>query len=84
MATGGPHRRQQGQRVELALDGEGLAGAEGVEDVLDGEDVLAQARSRRVELGAVAAQDMGADLRAQPEAESSVGGLGQLPRRRRR
>ncbi len=83
MATGGPHRRQQGQRVELAVDGEGLAGAEGVEDVLDGSDVFAQAWAGRVELGAVTALDVGPDLRAQPQAEAPVGGLGQLPRRRR-
>ena len=76
-----PHGRQQRQVVELAFDGQRRTAAEGLEDLLHGEDVLAQARSRVLERRAVAALDVGAHLRSQPQAETASARLRQLPRR---
>ena len=77
--SGRPGGRQEGHGVVLALHGQRPTRAEGLEDLLDGEHVLAHAGAGRIEVRAVAAFDVRPDLSAQAEAEAAAAGLGQLP-----
>ena len=77
--TWSPGGREQRHGVVLALDGQGPASAEGLEDLFDGQHVLAHAGPGRVEVRAVAAFDVGPHLSAQTQAEAAAAGLGQLP-----
>ncbi len=92
MSTGGsahvdgarrPHGWQQGEAVELALHRQRRAVAEGPEDLLHGQHVLAQSRSRMVEVRAVAALHVRSYLCAQSQPEAAPARLCQLPRRGR-
>ena len=76
--TGRPHGGQQRHGVVLPVDGQGPAGAEGFEDLLDREHVLAQPRSGRVELRPVAPLDMRPHLCPEPEPEAPPARLGQF------
>ena len=77
--TGAPLAGEECEFLELAVMFQGLA-AEPGEACLHGLHVVAHARPGRVELDAIAAHDVCADLDAESEAELAAGGLLQLPR----
>ncbi len=78
-AAGRPLRVHERQLVEAPVEVERGVPAEGGEAGAHRPHVLLEARSRRVEGDAVAPLRMGADLGAEPEAETSAGRVGQLP-----
>ena len=74
-----PLRSDEGKVVELAVVVEGRT-AERREAGLHREDVVTHARTRPREFHAVAPFDVSLHLRAEPQTESTAGGLLQFPR----
>src|SRR5215210_2826099 len=77
-------RRHEGVPVEFAFEIQWSLALEGLPDRAQGQDVLAQLRSRPVPGHREAAGNVGLDLRAEAEQEASVGEVLKIPGRLRR
>lgn len=76
----GPLRGKEAEPVVRALEGQRLDTLERAKDRLQREHVLAQPRTRRLELGGVAALHVRLHLRPDAEEKPSLGLVGELPR----